>query len=229
MVEQTPRAIRDYGPENLAPGRRDHHERPVPERRASERRSLISAVHHDGELLGYVANLAHHVDVGGGAPACDRRVPRGLPGGRDHPAGEGRRGRRDRRRRLPADPRADPLEARDGRRLPRADRREHDGRAAAAGARRPARPRDDRRDDARAARLHRAPHPRRDRRAAARRLRGRGLGRHRRVHRRAGEAEGARRDLGGRRRASTSPAPTRSAVRRSTRRTRRRSPPARTR
>jgi N-methylhydantoinase B len=31
--------------------------------------SLISPVHHAGELLGYVANLAHHVDVGGGAPA----------------------------------------------------------------------------------------------------------------------------------------------------------------
>ena len=31
--------------------------------------SLISPVHHEGELIGYVANLAHHVDVGGGAPA----------------------------------------------------------------------------------------------------------------------------------------------------------------
>src|SRR6185436_9531101 len=31
--------------------------------------SLIAPVHHEGELLGYVANLAHHVDVGGGAPA----------------------------------------------------------------------------------------------------------------------------------------------------------------
>ena len=31
--------------------------------------SLISPVFCDGELLGYVANLAHHVDVGGGAPA----------------------------------------------------------------------------------------------------------------------------------------------------------------
>ena len=31
--------------------------------------SLISPVLADGELLGYVANLAHHVDVGGGAPA----------------------------------------------------------------------------------------------------------------------------------------------------------------
>ena len=31
--------------------------------------SLIAPVYADGELLGYVANLAHHVDVGGGAPA----------------------------------------------------------------------------------------------------------------------------------------------------------------
>ena len=60
-------------------------------------------------------------------------------------------------------------------------------------------------DDERAARLHRAPHPRRDRGAPARHLRGRGLRRHRRLHRRAGAPEGARRDLGRRRRASTSP------------------------
>ena len=51
------------------PGRRDHHERPVPERRPPERRLADLARHHGGELLGYVANLAHHVDVGGGAPA----------------------------------------------------------------------------------------------------------------------------------------------------------------
>ena len=31
--------------------------------------TLIAPVHCEGELLGYVANLAHHVDVGGGAPA----------------------------------------------------------------------------------------------------------------------------------------------------------------
>ena len=30
---------------------------------------LISPVYYDDTLLGYVANLAHHVDVGGGAPA----------------------------------------------------------------------------------------------------------------------------------------------------------------
>ena len=131
MVEQMPRAIRDYGPENLGPGDVIITNDPFPSGVHLNDVSLISPVHHEGELLGYVANLAHHVDVGGGAPGVDRRVPRGLPGGRDHPAGEGRRGRRDRRRRLPADPRADPLEARDGRRLPRPDRREHDRRRAA--------------------------------------------------------------------------------------------------
>src|SRR4029077_6196524 len=31
--------------------------------------NLISPVHVGGKLLGYVSNLAHHVDVGGGAPA----------------------------------------------------------------------------------------------------------------------------------------------------------------
>src|SRR5215813_12117925 len=30
---------------------------------------LIAPVHYEGQLFGYVANLAHHVDVGGGAPA----------------------------------------------------------------------------------------------------------------------------------------------------------------
>ncbi len=38
MVEQIPRAVRDYGPENLGPGDVIDHERPVPERRAPERR-----------------------------------------------------------------------------------------------------------------------------------------------------------------------------------------------
>ena len=92
MVEQTPRAIRDYGPENLGPGDVIITNDPFPSGVHLNDVSLISPVHHDGELLGYVANLAHHVDVGGGAPAIDRRVPRGVPGGRDHPAGQGRRG-----------------------------------------------------------------------------------------------------------------------------------------
>ena len=69
MVEQVPKAVREYGPERLAPGRHARHERPAPERRPPERRLAHRARPCEGELLGYVANLAHHVDVGGGAPA----------------------------------------------------------------------------------------------------------------------------------------------------------------
>jgi N-methylhydantoinase B len=69
MVEQTPRAIRDYGAENLLPGDVIITNDPFPSGVHLNDVSLISPVHHEGELLGYVANLAHHVDVGGGAPA----------------------------------------------------------------------------------------------------------------------------------------------------------------
>jgi N-methylhydantoinase B len=69
MVEQIPRAILDYGPENLGPGDVIITNDPFPSGVHLNDVSLISPVHHDGELLGYVANLAHHVDVGGGAPA----------------------------------------------------------------------------------------------------------------------------------------------------------------
>jgi len=73
MVEQVPRAILDYGPENLAPGDAIITNEPFPSGVHLNDISLISPVHHPvhggGELIGYVANLAHHVDVGGGAPA----------------------------------------------------------------------------------------------------------------------------------------------------------------
>ena len=69
MVEQTPRAVRDYGPENLGPGDVIITNDPFPSGVHLNDVSLISPVWHEGELLGYVANLAHHVDVGGGAPA----------------------------------------------------------------------------------------------------------------------------------------------------------------
>jgi N-methylhydantoinase B len=69
MVEQVPRAVLDYGPENLGPGDVIITNEPFPSGVHLNDVSLISPVHHDGELLGYVANLAHHVDVGGGAPA----------------------------------------------------------------------------------------------------------------------------------------------------------------
>jgi N-methylhydantoinase B len=69
MVEQTPHAIRDYGPENLGPGDVLITNEPFPSGVHLNDVSLISPVFAGGELLGYVANLAHHVDVGGGAPA----------------------------------------------------------------------------------------------------------------------------------------------------------------
>ena len=69
MVEQTPRAIRDYGAENLGPGDVLITNDPFPSGVHLNDVSLISPVFADGELLGFVANLAHHVDVGGGAPA----------------------------------------------------------------------------------------------------------------------------------------------------------------
>jgi N-methylhydantoinase B len=69
MVEQVPRAVRDYGPGNLAPGDVIITNDPFPSGVHLNDVSLISPVHADGVLVGYVANLAHHVDVGGGAPA----------------------------------------------------------------------------------------------------------------------------------------------------------------
>jgi N-methylhydantoinase B len=69
MVEQVPQAVRAYGPENLRPGDAIITNDPYPSGVHLNDVSLISPVHSGGELLGYVANLAHHVDVGGGAPA----------------------------------------------------------------------------------------------------------------------------------------------------------------
>ena len=68
MVEQIPRAVRDYGAERLGPGDVIVTNEPFPSGVHLNDVSLVSPVWHRGELLGYVANLAHHVDVGGGAP-----------------------------------------------------------------------------------------------------------------------------------------------------------------
>ena len=64
-----PRAVTEYGPENLAPG--DGLVVNDPHRQASHLNDifLISPFFHEGKLIGYVANTCHHVDVGGGAPA----------------------------------------------------------------------------------------------------------------------------------------------------------------
>ena len=64
-----PDAIRRYGAERLGPGDALVTNEPYPGGAHLNDITLISPVHCDGLLLGYVANLAHHVDVGGGAPA----------------------------------------------------------------------------------------------------------------------------------------------------------------
>jgi N-methylhydantoinase B len=69
MVELVPAAIRSYGPENLGPGDGILANDPYPSGVHLNDITLIAPVHHGGRLFGYVANLAHHVDVGGGAPA----------------------------------------------------------------------------------------------------------------------------------------------------------------
>lgn len=69
MSESVPRAVRDYGPDNLGPGDALLTNLPYPSGAHLNDITLISPVHHGGRLFGYVANLAHHVDVGGGAPA----------------------------------------------------------------------------------------------------------------------------------------------------------------
>jgi N-methylhydantoinase B len=69
MVEQVPQAVVEYGPERLGPGDMIVTNNPYPGGVHLNDVNLICPVYTDGELLGYVANLAHHVDVGGGAPA----------------------------------------------------------------------------------------------------------------------------------------------------------------
>jgi N-methylhydantoinase B len=76
MTQGVPRAVRTYGAENLGPGDAILVNDPFNGGVHLNDISLISPVYANsssdagrGELIGYVANLAHHVDVGGGAPA----------------------------------------------------------------------------------------------------------------------------------------------------------------
>jgi N-methylhydantoinase B len=69
MVEQVPKTILAYGADNLASGDMLLTNDPYPSGVHLNDVSLIAPVHADGALVGYVANIAHHVDVGGGAPA----------------------------------------------------------------------------------------------------------------------------------------------------------------
>jgi N-methylhydantoinase B len=69
LVQLVPRAISDYGAEAIRDG--DAIITNDPYRRGGHLNDVtfISPLYHGDELFGYVANVAHHVDVGGGAPA----------------------------------------------------------------------------------------------------------------------------------------------------------------
>ncbi len=77
LSELVPRVVREYSPENLGPGDAILSNDPYLGGVHLNDITLISPVYYsspmggeEGEVLfGYVANLAHHVDVGGGAPA----------------------------------------------------------------------------------------------------------------------------------------------------------------
>ncbi len=69
MVRMVPMSLEDYGPENLGPGDTIVTNDPYLGGVHLNDIFVISPVHFNGEIFGYVSNLAHHVDVGGGAPA----------------------------------------------------------------------------------------------------------------------------------------------------------------
>jgi N-methylhydantoinase B len=69
LAELVPRVIRAYGPERLGPGDAIVTNDPYLGGAHLNDITLISPVYAGGWAFGYVVNLAHHVDVGGGAPA----------------------------------------------------------------------------------------------------------------------------------------------------------------
>ena len=69
LVETVPRALKDYGLENLTEGDAIVVNNPFTGGVHLNDIALISPVYYKGEIFGYLASLAHHVDVGGGAPA----------------------------------------------------------------------------------------------------------------------------------------------------------------
>ena len=64
-----PRAVAEFGAENIHPG--DQLVVNDPHRQASHLNDFffIAPFYYESRLLGYVTNICHHVDVGGGAPA----------------------------------------------------------------------------------------------------------------------------------------------------------------
>jgi N-methylhydantoinase B len=68
LAHIVPCAIEAYGIDNLRPGDGILINDPYLGGVHLNDITLISPVFHDGEIFGYLANIAHHVDVGGGAP-----------------------------------------------------------------------------------------------------------------------------------------------------------------
>lgn len=69
LVRSVPSVVQSYGPEKLHPGDTLIANDPYQGGVHLNDITFISPIFHAGKLFGYVANLAHHVDVGGGAPA----------------------------------------------------------------------------------------------------------------------------------------------------------------
>ncbi len=69
FVRHVPHAIREYGADRLGPGDMILSNDPYGGGVHLNDIALIGPVHYNGEVIGYTACLAHHVDVGGGAPA----------------------------------------------------------------------------------------------------------------------------------------------------------------
>ena len=69
FVELIPTSVAQYGSENLEPGGMLVVNNPFGGGSHLNDVTVFGPVHHNSELVGYVASLAHHVDVGGGAPA----------------------------------------------------------------------------------------------------------------------------------------------------------------
>ncbi len=69
LVETVPRALVSYGVKDLDEGDGILANMPYTGGVHLNDITLISPVYYEGTVVGYVASLAHHVDVGGGAPA----------------------------------------------------------------------------------------------------------------------------------------------------------------
>lgn len=69
LVRSVPSVVQSYGPEKIRPGDTLIANDPYQGGVHLNDITFISPIFHADKLFGYVANLAHHVDVGGGAPA----------------------------------------------------------------------------------------------------------------------------------------------------------------